>query len=158
MNLCILQSSRIMFNLEEAAQLCCLVLYGIRSCHFSSLNMESVFMKQQILKSGVQRERHHGMCVRIMFGIHVDRCTVKWALIIAFQALPYMKNWHCIIQNTINLTSKTGKMRTPSLETKEKGTGCSLCGSLLEIIKVKEKNKSLFGANCPLTCYVSPQR
>lgn len=42
---CYIQSSRIIFNLEEAAQYSYLGLGGIHSCHYSSVNMEFGVMK-----------------------------------------------------------------------------------------------------------------
>lgn len=45
-NLCILQSSRIVFTLVEAEQFSCLSLCGIHSCHSNSVNMEFGVMKQ----------------------------------------------------------------------------------------------------------------
>ena len=138
MKSCLLLSFKTAFNSEETMQVSCLRICRNHFCHSSSINMKFVVMKQQILKSGVQRERHHVICVRLtvyryVFQTGLTSCISDITL--------HGKNSHGVIQNTINLTSQTSKMGTlVKFINKEKRCWLSfLHSSLLETVKAKEK-------------------
>lgn len=155
MKACILLSFKTVFNSEETAIFLSRHLQNPFR-HSSSINMKFVVIKQQILKSSVQRERQHVICVRLT----VYRYVFQRGLTSCISDITlHGKNSHGIIQNTINLTSQTSKMGTLiKFINKEKRCWLSLHSSLLETVKAKEKT-FIVGAMFSLRSYnFIPQR
>lgn len=137
MKSCILLSFKTVFNSEETMQFSCLGICRIHFCHSSSINMKFVVIKQQILKSSVQRERHHVICVRLK----VYRYVFQRGLTSCISDITlHGKNSHGIIQNTINLTSQTSKMGTLiKFINKEKRCCCPYIVPYQKLSKQKKK-------------------